>query len=783
MKRLSGIKCDITTGLIGILLISFILQGCSSVRHVPEGSLLLDDVRITVDSNVTVDGIEPRMLTPYLRQLPNHKTLWSMKMRLGVYNLSGNDSTKFWNRWVRKLGEPPVIYDPTLTDAGTDQLRKLLVNKGYLDADVVADTMVSGKKIKIDYRLRPGERHTISSIDYDLPNDTIREMIMKWSDRFPVRVGGALDRTLLETQREMITTGMRNSGFYEFTKDCITFNADTTAGSLEVDLTMRVDTSPGNRDGKDPYRHYMLRKVVCITDYDPVFDSGLASYPSPVTNEYKGIEIKSSTRPYLRPQVIYENSYLLPGREFRERDIDRTYSAFSRLRILKFISIKLEPAGTLGDTGLLDAYIMLTPEKSQSFSVELEGTNSEGDLGVAVGLTYTHRNIGKGSESLTAKVRGSYEALSGSLKDLINNRYQEYSSEVALSFPKFKAPLLSERLKRRVNASTELNVSFNYQERPEYTRMIWTTGWSYTWNLRNREIRHKFTPLDINYVYLPRSSYNFLDILAPDNPLLRYSYEDHFIMRLGYSFYYSSRRAGDPLSKRNLRDFFTIRANGEFAGNLLFAISSIFGHRRDFKENPYSVFNIRYSQYFRAEGDASFVHFIDDRNSLAFHAGLGIGVPYGNSTILPFEKRFYGGGANGVRGWEVRTLGPGSYPGVNSVSDFINQCGDIRLEFNAEYRAKLIWIIELGAFVDIGNIWTIRNYENQPGGVFRFNRFYEQLAAAYGLGFRLDFNYFLLRFDIGMKAHNPASGEYHWPLVKPRWKRDSSFHFSIGYPF
>lgn len=151
--------------------------------------------------------------------------------------------------------------------------------------------------------------------------------------------------------------------------------------------------------------------------------------------------------------------------------------------------------------------------------------------------------------------------------------------------------------------------------------------------------------------------------------------------------------------------------------------------------------------------------------------------------MLPFEKRFYGGGANGVRGWDVRTLGPGAYPGRNSVSDFINQCGDIRLELNAEYRAKLFWVIELGAFIDVGNIWTIRDYANQPGGVFRFNKFYEQLAASYGLGLRLDFDYFLLRFDVGMKAHNPAMGERPWPLVSPNWHRDSSFHFSIGYPF
>ena len=185
----------------------------------------------------------------------------------------------------------------------------------------------------------------------------------------------------------------------------------------------------------------------------------------------------------------------------------------------------------------------------------------------------------------------------------------------------------------------------------------------------------------------------------------------------------------------------------------------------------------------KAEGEYAFTHYFDSRNSLAIHVGAGIAVPYGNSTVLPFEKRFYAGGANGVRGWGVRSLGPGSFNAASSVNRFIYQCGDIRFDASIEYRAKLFWVIEMGLFIDVGNIWTIRDYEDQPGGVFKFNKFYEQLAAAYGIGLRLDFTYFLIRLDMGMKAHNPASGQEHWPLVHPKFSRDRAFHFSVGYPF
>ena len=227
---------------------------------------------------------------------------------------------------------------------------------------------------------------------------------------------------------------------------------------------------------------------------------------------------------------------------------------------------------------------------------------------------------------------------------------------------------------------------------------------------------------------------------------------------------------------------FTIRANAETAGNLLYAISKATGQKTD-EEGGYKTLGIRYSQYVKADADYAYTHYIDNRQSVAFHVGAGVAVPYGNSDVLPFEKRFYSGGANSVRGWSVRSLGPGSYKSSNKLEDFFFQCGDIRLDLNLEYRAKLFWIVELGLFLDAGNIWTIKEYEKQQGGVFKFNKFYEQIALSYGAGIRLDFKYFLVRVDMGMKAHNPASGEDHWPLFSPNFKRDSGFHFSVGYPF
>lgn len=777
---------------LAVLSISLMIHmvNCSSTRHVPDGSLLLDKVRIEVidDSLKQFDADEMLL---YLRQQPNHKIFWSTKMQLGVYNMSGTDSTKWYNKFLRKMGEPPVLYDSTLTEMSARQLHTVMVNKGFLKGSVEIDTIArpEKKKMEIVYRMNPGEPYIVRSIQWQFPDDSIESIIGSRKDRTLLYEGMNLDRNLLDAERDRITSLLRNRGYYAFNKEFISFVADSTANSREIDLTLVVNpahkdsgTSPSHGFNIETHMPYFIREVKIVPDYDPLTMQDLKTISSSDTLWYDNVEILYGDTRYLRPSVIADNCFLQRGKVYRIADVNRTYQAFARLGILKFINVQMVPVGVVDGKEWLDAYVLLTPGKPQSIELELEGTNSEGDLGVAAGVTYSHRNIGRGSETFTAKLRGAYESISGNLEGFLHDRYMEYSLDMSLSFPKFKLPFLSHDFKRRIRASTEVNVSLNYQERPEYTRIIAATGWTYKWNdLRHR---HRFTPIDINYVYLPKSTGNFLDNIAPDNPLLRYSYEDHFIMSMAYHYYYTTKRNRlNPWRERFQSNVSTVRIGVETAGNLLYALNSIFSHRDNVQEDPYRVFGIHYSQYVKGEAEYAYTHTFDMRNSIAFRAGFGIAYPYGNSRILPFEKRFYGGGANGVRGWDVRTLGPGSYDSSSDVSSFINQCGDINLILNLEYRAKLFWFFEGALFIDAGNIWTIHNYENQPGGMFHFDSFYKQLAMSYGLGLRLNFNYFLIRVDLGMKAHNPAANRQPWPLLHPRWGRDHSLHFSIGYPF
>ena len=765
-----------------IIVLVVMTTACNSTKHVPQGKLLLDKVKINITD--PHKDVEASQLANYLRQNANHRVLGGLKLQLALYNIAGRDSANWFNRWIKRVGTPPVIYDSTLTVASADQLHMALSNRGFMNNVVTYQVEADSakRKARINYDITLGEPYFIRSIDYDIPDEDLRDIILADTARFTVHEGDLLNYNRLDEWRQNITENLRNHGYYAFNKEYITFMADTAAGSKAVDLTL---------NSRDPYRNdhmpyytehepFYVRDVVYVTDYDPV-EMHDAFWGADTVTLHSGIKIIEGPDRYLRHDVLDECNHIEPGQLYNAEAITRTYRALGRLNILKQINIDVRPLGEVDGVLMVDAYVLLSPDKSQTVSVSLEGTNSEGDLGFGVGLDYEHRNIFKGAEVLSAKAKVSYESISGNLSGLINNNYSEYSTELGLTFPKFMFPFLKRSFKRKIQASTAFTVNFDYQARPEYTRIIAGGSWRYQWTERSRRMAHTLTLVDVSVISVPKYNEEFFKRIT--NPLLFYSYQDHLIMRMGYNFYRTNKAEMNVLQMgRFQRNVFTIRANAETAGNLLYGLSHLTGQKAD-ADGSYKAMGIRYSQYFKADADYSFTHYFDHRQSVAFHVGAGVAVPYGNSDVLPFEKRFYSGGANSVRGWGVRTLGPGSYDSNNNLSKFIYQCGDIRFDVNLEYRAKLFWVVELGLFMDAGNIWTIKNYEDQPGGVFKFNKFYEQIAAAYGAGIRLDFKYFLVRVDMGMKAHNPASGQEHWPLLHPRFKRDSEFHFSVGYPF
>lgn len=324
-------------------------------------------------------------------------------------------------------------------------------------------------------------------------------------------------------------------------------------------------------------------------------------------------------------------------------------------------------------------------------------------------------------------------------------------------------------------------MQYSYQLRPEFSRTVASASWSYKW-LQRQRTQHRIDLIDISYLYLPWISDKFREdyINKGQNHIFEYNYKNRLIVRMGYSYNYNS--AGSSLVNNTITsNSYSIRMNFESAGNILYALSKATNLRKN-ADGEYAILSIPYAQYLKGDFDFAKNMIIDHRNSFAFHVGVGIAFPYGNAKTIPFEKQYFSGGANSVRGWAVRDLGPGSFPGDGNS---LNQSGDIKLDASVEYRSKLFWKFQGAFFVDAGNIWTMRDYANQPGGVFKFNEFYKQIAVAYGLGLRLDLGFFVLRFDGGMKAVNPSyeTKKEHFPIIHPKFSRDFAFHFAVGYPF
>lgn len=753
------------------------LAGCSVSKFIPEGQYLLDDVKIESDNK----EVKPSQMNTYIRQTPNAKWFSLVKLPMYIYSASGRDSSKWINRFLWKIGDAPRIYDPEAAEESRRQIELAVQNMGYMGAYVDLSEQQKGKKkMKVRYSIHTGEPYVIDHITYDIADSTVGSYLARDSALTRLHPGMRLDVNVLDEERQRITQYLQNRGYYRFNKDFITYQADTTAHSRKVGMTVQL--LPFRRkksDDPEPHRQYTVRNVNFLLDVDFAELSadairGMDSIRS------QGAMLYFHGKPFLRPKVITDYNRLKTGRLYRSSDVQNTYSDLSRLGILKYSNIRFREE-LEGDSAYLDAYVTLSKRKNKSVSFEIEGTNSAGDLGAAASVAYTHRNLFRGSETLTLKLRGAYEAVSG-LEGYANSNYMEYAVEGSLNFPEFMFPFLSSDFKRRIRATSEVSVKYNWQIRPEFERTVASAAWSYRWS--KRRAVHRFDLLDVNYIYMPYRSETFrdyLDMMDERNPLLRYSYEDLFIVRMGYTYTYNS--SGAISSKTAQRNSYSIRFNIEESGNLLYAFSKIVNGRPKNGE-AFQMANIDFAQYVKADFDFAKNFMIDDRNSLVFHVGVGVAYPYGNSKSLPFEKLYFSGGANSVRGWSVRSLGPGGYRGDTNSLDYVNHTGDIKLDLNLEYRTHLFWKLNGAAFIDAGNVWTIRNREMQPEGLFKFNRFYKQLAVAYGLGIRFDLDFLIIRFDGGMKAINPMyEGRDRYPIISPDFGRDFAFHFAVGYPF
>ena len=752
-------------------LLSLFFSACSSTKHLDEGELLLNKVKMT--SNVK--HVKPSAFRTQVRQEANARWFNLSKVPLSIYNISGKDSTKRINRFFQRIGEAPVVYNHELTDYSQKSLTAALHSKGFLHAKVEVDTVMKKRKVNLTYNLYPGRRSYIQSVDYAFDDDNMREAVLKDSAATLLYKGAPLNVSTLQSERSRIIENLRNKGYYKLNKEYISFRADTLPDETGVKLTLLFQR-PHNVDSLKDYSVHKLRNVTVFENID------FTETPEDSLT-FKSLNFKFNHKQKISNRVYNTNIHIRPDSIYNETNMDNTYGGLNSLSALNYSTISFSEND--GPEPLLDCDIRVKTNKPNTISAELEGTNTSGDLGAALALTYSNRNVFRGAENLSIKLRGAYEAITG-LEGYSNQNYIEYSTEASLRFPTFMFPWITNRSRQYLKASSELTFMYDSQNRPEFHRRVVTGNWGYRWNRKsNPKWQHRFDILSLNYVFMPWISKTFKEeYLEGDDPryaMLRSSYENLLIMNMSYSFTYNSLRSAQPAGLFQTNGY-QIRFNIETAGNLLQGISKLTKASSN-EYGQYKVFNIAFSQYAKFDFDFAKSFIINDRNSFAVHTAFGIALPYGNSDIVPYEKRYFSGGANSVRGWSVRELGPGSYVCKDGKIDFINQTGNLKLDLSMEYRTLLFSKFHGAFFIDAGNIWNTKNYADQEGGQFKFNKFYKQIAVAYGLGLRLNLDYFILRLDGGMKAINPAMGAKRFPIIHPDFKRDFTLHFAVGLPF
>mgnify|MGYP000031079797 CR=1 FL=1 len=811
-------KSAYTPILIGAL-IALVYSSCTIQNNLGEGEIYFEDHKIDfvgrkTELLTTTDVSADELL--YLTKLkPNRKTLlFRLNMRLNTFvprkflersklridKRCARINKKRFDKETRKnkkhkepkncnglwpwlaytVGEPPVLLDTILMNKGARQMEIYLRKNGYFNAEVNAESIVNsesnlfwkaGKKSHVVYHVELKDLYVINNVEWTSEDASIQKQIPKLSEKSLVKSGDRFRVENLDNERGRITLFLSNEGFYEFIPDYIIYQLDTVTSPKKVNvkltfLNQKALDGYGNFTGKTlPHRKFYIGDISFNTSFNPLDPNKIPTD----TVHYKGLDVYSNGISCIKPVLLNHRVEVKEGQLYQQRYIDETYKRFTQLGVFKTVNIQLSPRND-AKTGqaLLDVKVLLAPNKKQALSFDPRVTNRAGNMGIYGNLIYKHRNVFRGAEAFEFKtvvgaeasqVLGSGSATSNTGDQIVQRTFHlntfEIGPEMSLNIPRLFPKDLA-KTSRSNYPKTTLRAGLNYQRRPDYTRTLSQVSFGWTF-IENPEKVSSFDVewAELSLIKIDRSAAFDRWLGALNDSYLANSYQDHLICasRLGYTVN-TQKDGNQPRS-------FYYRGNIlEGAGNLLRAIYQRLPQATPDSLGSYEINKIRFAQYVKSDHDIRFYTQKDDRNKFAFRAFVGVGIPLKNLPSLPFEKSYFSGGANGLRAWQARTLGPGSYRDTSLVRSF-NNIGDIKLECNAEYRFKITHMIQAAFFLDAGNIWLANVDHSRPNAEFNKNRFYKEFAVGTGAGLRLDFDFFVVRMDIGIPLRDPikAKGE------------------------
>jgi outer membrane protein assembly factor BamA len=811
------------------MVLALFFNACNPARKLKQGEYLLNK-NYVIDKDTKIDKSD---IETYIKQKPNRKIFVAFRFHLWLHNLVNEDRVKrkrilfekkiekrnkrrvnkgkkekknnrqLLGEWLLNISEPPVIYDSLLSEKSAKQIKLFLNNKGYF-ISTAKDSVHYKRRKKVDvyYKINASEPYTINKLDYKIPDELVKYYVLSDTSNTLIKRTSNYDVDVLQQERERIANELNNNGYYLFTKDYIYYAIDTNIGNKKVNVTLGIKNFvrkySDNSDSiiETPHQRFYVNKIFIQPDFISKKMDGTPK-DTTVAEDYYILhtqKLRYKTRVLLNSVFIRKGLYQL-------KDVDDTYKRLSDLKAFKTINIFFVP--DKGD--YLNCYIQLSPILKQSFTIETEVKNTSGNPGIGGSIVYQNRNLFKGAEVLELRLKVGVEAqkifndkaINSGIGDPVKQfNTVEIGPEGNIYIPRFLIPFKKIKPSKNSNPRTIFTSSFIYQGRPQYYRYIANLSFSYTWK-ETATKRHTVTPLMLNSVKvnLQPAFSQYLTESVHDLYVIN-SFSNHLSTTTRYSFSYNEQEI------KKLGSFSFFKFNAESSGNILRGMYDMINsfHPNTFIKNSkgeYQLFDVIYSQYLRTDADYRYYYNVNEISKIVFRIAAGIGKPLKNFPQLPFERSFYSGGANGIRAWQSHTLGPGSYADDGLFS--FDQFGDGQLEGNIEYRFNIFKMLNGAVFMDGGNTWLRVPAANRPGGDFQLDRFYKEIAVGSGIGLRFDFNFFIIRFDLGLKVRDPQFSESkRWVinnLFNPEWKNNYrlthnnskygffAFNIGIGYPF
>ncbi|MFC4212875.1 BamA/TamA family outer membrane protein [Pedobacter lithocola] len=745
--------------------------GCSSTKSLKPGQVLYTgaEVIINPDSSKKIDDQKQVKtdLESKTRPRPN-KSILGIKYKLGIYNLAGEPKKpKGFKNWLRKQGEPPVLLSEVKLKYNNDVLSSYLISEGYLQAEVIGDTVVKDKKGKAIYTANTGDRYKINKINFPADTGVLTKIINENKSKSLLKVGDFYDLDVYKNERIRIDNDLKERGYFYFSPDYLIMQVDSTIGKNLVNVSVAIKNIAPDA-GLKPYT---IKNINIYPNYSLRRDSTLRQL-KPI--EYKDFNIYDDKNTF-KPRLFDRLVFFQKGELYNRKDHNQSLNRMVNVGAFQDVRAEFLPLDSFKNDQM-DLNIYLTPLKKNSLTFSVTGTSKSNNfVGSEVKVTQTTRNLFRGAEQLDVSLSGGFETQTRGTS--LGRNQISLTAEGKLTFPRLIVPFYKPNTTTAFIPKTITSLSYQMLNRgSEYTLHALKGEFGYNFK-ENIYKEHNLNPISLSYISTSFPSDIVRDSLYDANPLLKATLENQFIIGSSYNFTYTNQMED---SRRNNSYFF---GGIETGGN----VWGLFAPNND--QNQKSIFNIPLTQFVRLEADFRNYYKINKSLIWANRLNLGYGYAYGNSTSLPFVRQFFAGGGNDLRAFPARALGPGTFKVADSAV-FADQGGDIKLMLNSELRFKIVSVLYGALFADAGNVWLRKEDPLRPGSEFKAKNVLNELAVGTGAGLRVDATIFVIRLDVAFPVRKPYLPEgQRWvfdsiAFGNKDWRRENLiFNIGIGYPF